>query len=105
MLATIPVRATVDPDAALIPWLQDLQTRMAQAREHGNMSVPDIRTNAGIPASVPLLETDLAFENVPVPEMALHEVQITDSTYDGRPHFPIIMIIVPGEGAAAPHGL
>ncbi|MGH3374631.1 MAG: non-ribosomal peptide synthetase, partial [Actinoallomurus sp.] len=98
MLATIPVRATVDPDAALIPWLQDLQTRMAQAREHGNMSVPDIRTNAGIPASVPLLETDLAFENVPVPEMALHEVQITDSTYDGRPHFPIIMIIVPGEG-------
>lgn len=98
MLATIPVRATVDPDAPLIPWLRDLQARMAQAREHGNMSVPDIRANAGLPASVPLLETDLAFENVPVPEMSLHGVRISESTYDGRPHFPIIMIIVPGEG-------
>jgi surfactin family lipopeptide synthetase C len=100
MLATIPVRATVDPDAGIVPWLQGLQTAMAEAREHGNMSVPDIRRHAGLPGDVPLLETDLAFENVPVPELVLHEVEITDSTYDGRPHFPLIMVIVPGEGLA-----
>ncbi|WP_214317641.1 non-ribosomal peptide synthetase [Nonomuraea sediminis] len=98
MLATIPVRATLDQDEQLVAWLRRLQASMAEAREHGNISVPDIRACAGLPASVPLLETDLAFENVPVPEMELYGVRIAESTYDGRPHFPIIMIIVPGEG-------
>ncbi|HEY0699100.1 MAG TPA: amino acid adenylation domain-containing protein, partial [Micromonospora sp.] len=102
MLATTPVRAKVDDDAELIPWLRELQTSMAQARDHADISLPDLRKLADLPGNRPLFELDLAFENVPVPDMKLHEVQIVESTYDGRPHFPITMIVMPGEAMPVP---
>ncbi|MGA8118179.1 MAG: amino acid adenylation domain-containing protein [Actinocatenispora sp.] len=102
MLATTPVRAQVRPDAELVPWLRDLQTGMAQSREHADISLPELRRLADLTANRPLFEVDLAFENVPVPDMDLHGVSITGSTYDGRPHFPITMIVMPGEAMPEP---
>ncbi|SCL14714.1 amino acid adenylation domain-containing protein [Micromonospora nigra] len=102
MLATMPVRARVTDDAELIPWLRELQNGMAQAREHADISLTDLRRLADLPGNRPLFEIDLAFENVPVPEMTLHEVELVESTYDGRPHFPITMIVMPGEAMPVP---
>ncbi|MEO3777932.1 amino acid adenylation domain-containing protein [Micromonospora sp. B11E3] len=102
MLATTPVRARVRDDAHLIDWLRELQNDMAQAREHADISLTDLRGLADLPGNRPLFELDLAFENVPVPEMALHEVELVESTYDGRPHFPITMIVMPGEAMPVP---
>ncbi|MEU5363862.1 amino acid adenylation domain-containing protein [Streptomyces sp. NPDC005925] len=102
MLATMPVRAHVDPDAHLIEWLRDLQQDMAEARENADIALPELRRLGGLPGSVPLFDMDLAYENVPVPDMTLHRVEIGESTYDGRPHFPITMIIMPGERLPVP---
>ncbi|SCE99896.1 amino acid adenylation domain-containing protein [Micromonospora viridifaciens] len=102
MLATMPVRARVRDDAELIDWLRELQNDMAQAREHADISLTDLRRLADLPGNRPLFELDLAFENVPVPEMSLHEVELVESTYDGRPHFPITMIVMPGEAMPVP---
>ncbi len=102
MLATTPVRARVDPDAELVTWLRELQTGMARAREHADISLPELRRLADLSGSRPLFEVDLAFENVPVPELDLNGVSIIGSTYDGRPHFPITMIIMPGEAMPVP---
>jgi amino acid adenylation domain-containing protein len=102
MLATMPVRARVRDDAHLIDWLRELQNDMARAREHADISLTDLRRLADLPGNRPLFELDLAFENVPVPELALHRVELLESTYDGRPHFPITMIVMPGEAMPVP---
>ncbi|MCI4066743.1 amino acid adenylation domain-containing protein [Micromonospora sp. R77] len=102
MLATMPVRGRVRDDADLIGWLRELQNDMARARDHADISLTDLRALADLPGNRPLFEVDLAFENVPVPDMALHEVELLESTYDGRPHFPITMIVMPGEAMPVP---
>jgi surfactin family lipopeptide synthetase C len=102
MLATMPVRADVDPDRPLVDWLRDLQSSMATAREHAEVSLAELRHAAALPGSAPLFEMDLAFENVPVPDLGLPGVRITESRYDGRPHFPITMIVMPGDDAPEP---
>ncbi|QSB13994.1 amino acid adenylation domain-containing protein [Natronosporangium hydrolyticum] len=102
MLATMPVRAKVDDGADLITWLQELQTGMAQSREHADISLPDLRRLADLPGDRPLFEFDLAFENVPVPDLRLADVLITESTYDGRPHFPVTMLVMPGDATPEP---
>ena len=76
MLATTPVRAKVDDDAELIPWLRELQTSMAQARDHADISLPDLRKLADLPGNRPLFELDLAFENrADLPARLRHERQ------------------------------
>ncbi|MGQ0841972.1 non-ribosomal peptide synthetase [Actinokineospora sp.] len=102
MLATMPVRARMPDDAELIPWLRELQTDMAQAREHADISLTELRRMADLPGNQPIFEFDLAFENVPVPDLVLPDLEIVRSTYDGRPHFPITMIVMPGEGMPEP---
>ncbi|MFP8962478.1 non-ribosomal peptide synthetase [Streptomyces nanhaiensis] len=102
MLATMPVRARIDHDAELIPWLRDLQQEMADARENADIPLPELRKLAGLPGGIPLFDMDLAYENVPVPDMTLHRLEIGESTYDGRPHFPITMIIMPGDRLPVP---
>ncbi|MEU0087118.1 amino acid adenylation domain-containing protein [Streptomyces sp. NPDC006274] len=102
MLATMPVRAQVDPDANLVDWLRALQQEMAEARENADIALPELRRLADLPGTTPLFDMDLAYENVPVPDMTLHNVEIGESTYDGRPHFPITMIIMPGERLPVP---
>ncbi|MFF5173726.1 amino acid adenylation domain-containing protein [Micromonospora sp. NPDC000089] len=102
MLATMPVRARIRDDAPLVDWLRELQTDMARAREHADISLTDLRRLADLPGNRPLFELDLAFENVPVPDLGLDGVELVESTYDGRPHFPITMIVMPGEAMPVP---
>jgi amino acid adenylation domain-containing protein len=102
MLATTPVRARLADDAELTAWLAELQATMARSREHAHLSLADLRQLTDLPGSQPMFELDLAFENVPVPDLALPDLEITGSAYDGRPHYPITMIMMPGEAMPEP---
>jgi surfactin family lipopeptide synthetase C len=98
MLSTVPVRVRPEPAESLVPWLRQLQESMATGREHGAFSLADLRPLLGLSGGAELFDTDVAFENVPVPELRLHGLEIEDTWYDGRPHYPVTMILVPGEG-------
>jgi surfactin family lipopeptide synthetase C len=98
MLSTVPVRARPDPAARLVPWLRQLQESMAAGREHGAVPMAELRSIAGLAGEAELFDTDVAFENVPVPDLSLHGLDITDTWYDGRPHYAVTMILVPGGG-------
>ncbi|GAA4669903.1 hypothetical protein GCM10023347_24600 [Streptomyces chumphonensis] len=98
MITTTPVRARIDPERPLLPWLRQLQDEMTEAREHADVPLHLFPRWAGLPGGgVPLFETDLAFENTPAPEMALHGLEIVDFAYDGRPHYPLTMVVFPQE--------
>jgi surfactin family lipopeptide synthetase C len=97
MLSTMPVRARVEPDEPLVAWLQRLQSSMAEARDHGDVPLHLFGQWAGTPHGAPLFETDLAFENAPAPEIGLHGLEVVDFGYDGRPHYPLTMVVFPQE--------
>ncbi|MCZ7434492.1 amino acid adenylation domain-containing protein [Streptomyces sp. WMMC1477] len=99
MITTTPVRARIDPERPLLPWLRQLQDEMTEAREFADVPLHLFHRWAGLPGGgVPLFETDLAFENTPAPEMALYGLEIVDFAYDGRPHYPLTMVVFPQEG-------
>ncbi|EST37751.1 hypothetical protein N566_11315 [Streptomycetaceae bacterium MP113-05] len=97
MITTTPVRARIDPAERLLPWLHRLQDSMTEAREHADVPLHLFPRWAGLPGGTQLFETDLAFENTPAPEMALHRLEVTDFAYDGRPHYPLTMVVFPQE--------
>ncbi|MFI1365051.1 amino acid adenylation domain-containing protein [Streptomyces griseochromogenes] len=99
MIVTLPVRERLEPNRALLPWLSDFQTHMAAVREHSRLPLAEIQRLVGQAPDAPLLETSVSFENVPMPDLALDDagLSVHDIFYDGRPHFPITMVIMPGE--------
>ena len=60
---TLPVRVRIDPDLAVGDWLGQLQTALAEMREHEHCSLAEIRAYAGIRTTVRPFDTLLAFEN------------------------------------------
>jgi amino acid adenylation domain-containing protein len=98
MIITLPVRVKVAPDAQLVPWLKSVQSRQAEGRQYEWASLVQMHQWSDLPQAVPLVESILAFENVPFPELSLREeeLDIVDFVYDGRPQYPISMVIFPG---------
>lgn len=101
MLSTIGVRTRLDPAAPVAGWLRELQESMAAARENGPVDISALRSLLGLPGDAGLFDTDVAFENVPVPQLRMEGLDITGAWYDGRPHYAVTMILVPG-GELAP---
>lgn len=99
MIVTLPVRERLPPHRALLPWLADFQIHLAVIREHARLPLVEVQRLVGYTPEGPLLESSVSFENVPMPDMRLDDVglTVTGLFYDGRPHFPITMVIMPGE--------
>ncbi|HEX7242799.1 MAG TPA: amino acid adenylation domain-containing protein, partial [Longimicrobiaceae bacterium] len=68
-LGTVPVRVRVDPDAALAPWLKEIQADQARARQHDHFSLRQIQEWSGVPAGERLFDTLLLFQNFPFREV------------------------------------
>ncbi len=65
-LATLPLRLRVDPAAGLAPWLAEIQAANLDLRQHAHLPAGSLRRAAGVPASRPLFESILVFENYPL---------------------------------------
>ncbi len=63
---TLPVRALLDPQAAVIPWLRSLQEQQAEMRQFEHSPLADVQGWSELPRGVPLFESILVFENFPV---------------------------------------
>lgn len=65
---TLPVRADVDRDAPLLPWLASLQSRQAEARRFEYSDPILVQSASRVPPGTPLFESVLVFENYPIPD-------------------------------------
>jgi amino acid adenylation domain-containing protein len=63
---TLPVRTRVPPRAELLPWLQALQDRQADARQYDWTPLVEIQGWSGVPRDVPLFDSIFIFANYPV---------------------------------------
>ncbi|RJO70062.1 amino acid adenylation domain-containing protein [Nocardia panacis] len=100
LIATMPVREKLEMTRAALSWLGDLQVHIAAVRENTTLPLFDVQRVLGRPLTVPLLESSVSYENMPMPDFALAETGMTlrSMRYDGRPHYPITMVIMPGDG-------
>ncbi|MEU7176129.1 amino acid adenylation domain-containing protein [Micromonospora tulbaghiae] len=100
LIATMPVRERLEMTRAAVSWLRELQVHIAAVRDHTTLPLFEVQRLLGLPLDVPLLESSVSYENTPMPDLALQEtgMTFTDLSYDGRPHYPITMVIMPGAG-------
>lgn len=100
LIATMPVREKLEMTRAALSWLRDLQIHIAAVRDHTTVPLFEVQRLLGLPLDVPLLESSVSYENTPMPDFALQEtgMKFTHLRYDGRPHYPITMVIMPGDG-------
>jgi amino acid adenylation domain-containing protein len=96
---TLPVRVQVPGDAFLIPWLKQLQAQQVELEQYSYSPLVEIQGWSEVSRLLPLFESLLVFENIPVDAavweessaLAIHNLQITN-----RVNYPLNLLIVPG---------
>ena len=96
-VSTLPMRVDVDPDASLLPWLQQLQARQLEILEYEHSSLIDVHGWSEVPRNVPLFESGLVFENYPVDRSLanLSHVDSSDVRIWARTNYPLNLLAVP----------
>ncbi|MCG8458573.1 MAG: amino acid adenylation domain-containing protein [Holophagales bacterium] len=99
LISTLPVRCRVAADAEVLPWLQELQRQLAEIRGFEHCSLVDIQGWSELPSSRRMFDSIVVFENVPLPEVQLEKerLEVGEYVYDGRPHYPLNLVILPGD--------
>ncbi|HEY1528469.1 MAG TPA: non-ribosomal peptide synthase/polyketide synthase [Candidatus Angelobacter sp.] len=98
MINTLPVRTRVPRHAPVLQWLKEFQAQQVSLQQHGYVSLVQMGEWSEMPPGTPLFETLLVYENVPFPQLSLREdgLAVPETKYDGRPHYPISVIIFAG---------
>ncbi|HLG65646.1 MAG TPA: amino acid adenylation domain-containing protein, partial [Ktedonosporobacter sp.] len=96
---TLPVRVQVSPQQRLLPWLQQLQARQAEARQYEYSPLVQIQGWSEVPRGQSLFETLFVFENYPITTstaaeqqspLALENVAVVEWT-----NYPLTVAVVP----------
>jgi amino acid adenylation domain-containing protein len=98
MINTLPVRTRVPRHISVLHWLKEFQAQQVKLQQHGYASLVQMGEWSDMPPGTPLFETLLVYENVPFPQLSLREdgLDVPETKYDGRPHYPISVIIFAG---------
>jgi amino acid adenylation domain-containing protein/non-ribosomal peptide synthase protein (TIGR01720 family) len=99
---TLPVRVRVSPEARVGAWLAALQRAGARMREHEHAPLARVQRWSGLPASSPLFESVLVFENYPVEDAlrALEGLRVTPLPGVEQPHTPLTLVAALGRRPA-----
>ncbi len=97
---TLPVRARVQRDATVLPWMRELQSQQIEVRHYEYSSLIQVQEWGSAPGGMPLFESIISFQNHPVDTSLLKQVggrEIRDSVYyHTRTGYPLVIIAEPG---------
>ncbi len=95
---TLPLRVQVAPRQPLLPWLQELQARQAEARQYEYSPLAQIQGWSEVPRGQPLFDSLLVFENYPVDASAMREssLEIEIVQVVERTNYPLTVTVLPG---------
>ncbi|MFD8495080.1 amino acid adenylation domain-containing protein [Amycolatopsis sp. NPDC059657] len=90
---TLPVRADVDADREVVPWLLALQDAQAQSRAFESVSLPQIQAWS---TGAQLFDSIVVFENYPIERVtsAAHVREVSAKEING---YPLNVVAYPGE--------
>jgi amino acid adenylation domain-containing protein len=60
---TLPIRVSIDPEARLVPWLQQLRAQQVAMRKYEHTPLVVVQGWSDVPRGTPLFESILVFEN------------------------------------------
>jgi amino acid adenylation domain-containing protein/non-ribosomal peptide synthase protein (TIGR01720 family) len=94
---TLPVRVSVSPFAALLPWLHALQVDQFEARRFEHTPLNQVHSWSDVPRETPLFETLVGFENFPAGG-ADHTTaaSVFEFRSFGQTNYPITLGVLPG---------
>ena len=95
---TIPVRIRLLRQSSLIPWLHEIQTNHAKARQFDYSPLVQVQSWSEIPRGLPLFDSLLVFENYPItgPSPESRAQKIEQGRMLERVNYPLTMMIDPG---------
>ncbi|MEO7331485.1 MAG: condensation domain-containing protein, partial [Minicystis sp.] len=89
---TLPVRVSLPRAETVLAWLQSLQERQAEQREHEHTSLAEVQGLSEVPRGTPLFESLFLFENYPVdPSLgrAAAGLRVSDARGHEQPAYPL----------------
>jgi len=96
---TLPVRARLTPEQAMLPWLQMQQAQQTEMRQYEYSPLVQIQGWSEVPRNLPLFESLLVFENYFIgnsvqeePDLAVKAVRSVEQT-----SYPLTIVCIPGE--------
>jgi surfactin family lipopeptide synthetase C len=96
---TLPVRALVPEDEALLPWLHAIQDRQVEMRRHEHSPLVQVQGWGEIPRGRPLFESILVFENYPL-DASLRQraggLDIQEIRSLERTNYALTVTVIPG---------
>ena len=99
LVNTLPVRVKVNPEESLLPWLKQLQAQLVEMRQYEYSPLVDVQGWSDVPRGMPLFESIVVFENLPVPP-SLREgnrsIEVPNFTNFYKINYPITVVIMPG---------
>ncbi|WP_067547954.1 non-ribosomal peptide synthetase [Nocardia crassostreae] len=99
LMNTVPLRVRTAPDATPLDVAARIQRDRVALMAHDHLGLPDIMAAAG---ATDLFDTSLVFENFPLDTRLLDdpaaEFAVTDVDVLGGTHFPLMVVVVPGDG-------
>ncbi|RJS17716.1 non-ribosomal peptide synthetase [Corallococcus sp. H22C18031201] len=97
---SLPIRARLPADAAVVPWLQQLQARQLDMRRHEHSPLIQVKSWSELARGQPLFETVLVFENYPL-DAALGKgapgLEVRDVKSHDQGNQPLSAYVLPGE--------
>jgi hypothetical protein len=100
---TLPIHAKLDSEQFLLPWLQQLQTQLVDARQYEYTPLTEIQGWSEVSRGLPLFESIVVFENQPVTQYLREwkgniEIQNTHLFY--KTNYPLTVVVYPGSELA-----
>lgn len=104
MLNTLPLRVRVEDELAdrerEVQWLRKIQEQQAVQNRYEHISLAQVQTWSGMSAGQPLFESFLRFQNYPLKQFLdswQGSLTIRDSQVFDQWHYPLSVVVVPGE--------
>lgn len=98
LVNTLPIRVKVDPEQSLLLWLKELQAQMVEMRQYEYSSLVDVQGWSEVRRGMPLFESIVVFENLPVPQdlrEGHRSVEVINSSNFYKTNYPITLVIIP----------
>jgi surfactin family lipopeptide synthetase C len=96
---TLPLRVRLERQLDFCDWLQQLQQRQVEMRRFEYSPLVQVQGWSEVARKLPLFESNLVFENYPsdITRRQQHELQISDLRLVDPPHFPLTILVAPGQ--------
>jgi hypothetical protein len=98
MVNTLPIHIQINLNENLLPWLQQLQTKLVEIREYEYYSLVEVQKCSEVPGNIPLFESFIVFENQKTGKLAEEwgSLYCSEHTSFYKTNYPLTIVGYPG---------